>query len=61
MLLWETKIYAVTYYDGDSDITLKLFRDQQMAEKYVEIKNKKEPATLHSGGDYYNIVEMELE
>lgn len=55
-----TKIYAVTYYDGDSDITLKLFRYQQMAEKYVAIKNKKEPATKHSGGDYYNVVEMEV-
>lgn len=55
-----SKIYTVTYYDGDSDVTIKLFRDQKMAEKYVEIKNKKEPATKHSGGDYY-IVEMELE
>lgn len=56
-----SKIYTVTYYDGDSDVTIKLFRDQKMAERYVAIKNKKEPATKHSGGDYYNIVEMELE
>lgn len=55
------KIYTVTYYDGDSDITIKLFHDQKMAEKYVAIKNKKEPATKHSGGDYYRVVEMELE
>lgn len=56
-----SKIYAVTYYDGDSDVTIKLFRDQKMAEKYVSIKNKQEPATKHSGGDYYRVVEMELE
>lgn len=55
------KIYTVTYYDGDSDITIKLFRDQKMAEKYVAIKNKKEPATKYSGGDYYRVVEMKLE
>lgn len=56
------KVYAVTYYTGEGhDITLRIYRNKKKAQEHVDLMNVKEPATKHSGGAYYNVVEWEVE
>ena len=55
------KVYAITYYDGDSDVTIKIFGKKKSAEQYVSRKNKLQPMTKHSGGPYYSLVEWKVE
>ena len=55
------KVYAVTYFDGDADITSKIFREESLAKKYVEIQNKKYPESKHSGGPIWGVIELEVE
>jgi hypothetical protein len=55
------KVYAITYYTGDADITIKVYKDKSKAEEHAQLLNLSQPATKHSGGPYYSLVEWEVE
>jgi hypothetical protein len=55
------KVYAITYYTGDADVTFKVYKKKSTALRVLNVMNLMEPATQHSGGDFYNLVEWEVE
>jgi len=55
------KVYAVTYYNGDADVTIKIFSKKENAKKYVAEGNKQDPSGKHSGGAYYNVIEWKVD